>query len=202
LVGSSFKLQSELFGFSQLWLRVVPQESDTSTTAETGLYEFPLRSERCRARSRANRQKFLRVFQGKRKVNDEFVFPIQKKRHILILFLLLKPANFKLSAVHPAYGIAENSLMTTSRPNGMVPSFVCFHAMELERGIARALKTTSVLNEIQTINDGVWLVGNGFPLPGIFVKIVDKDTFQLCPPGKVGEIWVSCRKKRRSMQEN
>ncbi|WP_081290519.1 fatty acyl-AMP ligase [Mycobacterium asiaticum] len=90
---------------------------------------------------------------------------------------LLAPAGFAPSAVRPAYGMAEVTLLATVSRG--VPRFLDADAEALERNRYEPAEGPSVS-----------LVSSGAPGPGIDVRIVDPDTLEDLPDGRVGEIWL------------
>src|SRR5215217_3712673 len=89
---------------------------------------------------------------------------------------MLAPAGFKPSAMRPAYGMAEVTLLATISRS--VQRYVDADADALEQN--RYAPANS-----RAIN----LVSSGLPAPGIEVHIVDPEKLQELPEGQVGEIW-------------
>jgi len=93
------------------------------------------------------------------------------------------PHGFARRAFMPAYGLAEATLVVSNSPYGQGPTMRTVSAQALEAHRVQAADSTG---------DGSrTLVGCGYPLPGLSVSIVDPATFEECPPGAVGEIWVA-----------
>jgi len=89
----------------------------------------------------------------------------------------LAPAGFAPSAMSPAYGMAEVTLMATFSSG--VPRYLDADAESLEKN--RYTPATG-----RAVN----LVSSGAPAPGIDVRVVDPDTLHELPEGRVGEIWL------------
>jgi len=90
---------------------------------------------------------------------------------------LLAPAGFAPSAMRPAYGMAEVTLMAT-----------------VSRGVQRYLDADADAleqNRYAPAKDRVVsLASSGEPGPGIDVRIVDPETLHALPEDQVGEIWL------------
>ncbi|BFU96642.1 MAG: putative Multi-domain non-ribosomal peptide synthetase [Nitrospira sp.] len=93
------------------------------------------------------------------------------------------PHGFKQTALMPAYGLAEATLVVTSAHVDEAPLLLSVAADKLE------------LNRVEPKaghGDGIrTLVGCGRPLPDVQIRIVNPTTLVDCPPGEVGEVWVS-----------
>ncbi|WP_067657882.1 fatty acyl-AMP ligase [Nocardia harenae] len=89
------------------------------------------------------------------------------------------PHGFDPGALYPCYGLAEATLLVS----GSVPG----------RG-ARELRASSAALGAGTLREAVAgeparvLVGCGRPAPGVDVSIVDPESGEPCPPGRIGEI--------------
>jgi acyl-CoA synthetase (AMP-forming)/AMP-acid ligase II len=89
----------------------------------------------------------------------------------------LAPAGFVPSAMRPAYGMAEVTLLATF--SGGVQRYLDADAGALEHN--RYTPATG---------RAVSLVSSGAPAPGIDVRIVDPQSLHELPEGRVGEIWL------------
>lgn len=90
------------------------------------------------------------------------------------------PRGLKLSAMCPAYGLAEATLMVSCRGPALAPRIAAFDAEALTAG--RAAPAGEGLSRR--------VVSCGRPLGAIEVAIVDPATLKRCGPDSVGEIWV------------
>jgi len=90
---------------------------------------------------------------------------------------MLAPAGFAPSAMRPAYGMAEVTLLATFSRG--VPRYLDADTESLERNRYTPAK-----------GRGVSLVSSGAPAPGIDVRIVDPETLDELPADRVGEIWL------------
>jgi acyl transferase domain-containing protein/acyl-CoA synthetase (AMP-forming)/AMP-acid ligase II/SAM-dependent methyltransferase/acyl carrier protein len=89
------------------------------------------------------------------------------------------PYGFRREAFFPCYGLAEATLMVTGGDR-MAPPVV--------RSFARAALGA---RRAEADDRGQPMVGCGGPLTDLSVRIVDPDTGQALPEGRIGEIWVS-----------
>jgi acyl-CoA synthetase (AMP-forming)/AMP-acid ligase II/lauroyl/myristoyl acyltransferase/acyl carrier protein len=80
------------------------------------------------------------------------------------------PYGFHPATLYPAFGLAEYTLVVTKKPLGqdIYTTWLDLGGNQLSR-----------------------LTGCGCPIGGTRVEIVDPDTHQPCPPGRIGEVWVS-----------
>jgi len=88
---------------------------------------------------------------------------------------------FNPKAFYPCYGLAEATLLVTGGAVAAPPTVHGFDAAALER------------NEVAPGGDGEScrrLVGSGHAWQGQELLVVDPESRQPCPPGRVGEIWV------------
>ncbi|SLM49151.1 putative Multi-domain non-ribosomal peptide synthetase [Nitrospira japonica] len=93
------------------------------------------------------------------------------------------PHGFKRTALMPAYGLAEATLVVTSARTDEPPLILSLASDQLERHLVEVRAGHG--HGIRT------LVGCGRPLPGVRIRIVDPTYLVDRMPGEVGEIWVS-----------
>lgn len=91
------------------------------------------------------------------------------------------PYGFRQSAMQPSYGMAEATLAVTTGSPRRSPSVVFLDKVML--GQRWAVPTDS--------SSGFPMVGCGGTLYGQTICIVEPSTCLLCPPGRIGEIWVA-----------
>lgn len=91
---------------------------------------------------------------------------------------------FSPQAFTPAYGLAENTLVVSSKPKGKEPVFCTLEAAALQQN--RIVEADSAQEDgVRTIVSCGCLVGN------TQVAIVHPETLERCAVDEVGEIWVS-----------
>ena len=93
------------------------------------------------------------------------------------------PCGFRREAFFPCYGLAESTLMVTGGMKFEPPVIRSFDAASLENDVAVPRGNFAAGTRR--------LVGSGGELEGQDVVIVNHETFQPQPAGRVGEIWVS-----------
>ena len=89
------------------------------------------------------------------------------------------PFNLPAAALRPGYGLAEATVYATSNPPGRPPAIARFDYEKLSAGYAEPCEDKG----------GAELVSCGVPRAAT-VRIVDPETREENPVGKVGEIWV------------
>lgn len=93
-----------------------------------------------------------------------------------------QPCGFTWSSFAPAYGLAEFTLLVSSKPKGTQPVFLDVDARALEQG--KVVMATEAENS-RTLPSCGELVGD------TQVAIVNPETLNTCAPQEVGEIWVT-----------
>jgi acyl-CoA synthetase (AMP-forming)/AMP-acid ligase II len=100
-----------------------------------------------------------------------------RRRTVDQIIATLAPAGFSPSAMRPAYGLAEVTLMATASSG--VHRYLDADAHALQQ------------NRYAPANgDSISLVSSGSPAPGVDVRIVDPDTGRELSEDHVGEIWL------------
>jgi acyl-CoA synthetase (AMP-forming)/AMP-acid ligase II len=83
---------------------------------------------------------------------------------------------FQRRSMYPCYGLAESTLFVSGGSPGAGPITVKPHKEARQSGT-------------DAVNNSAVSCGRGWN--GTIIRIVDSETRQICPPGAVGEIWVS-----------
>ena len=106
------------------------------------------------------------------------------RRHVVERFVAtFAPHGFAPEAMCPGYGLAENTLKVTGASRHTPPRLEWVNAAALGDGVAVLAGGPGP--------DVLPAVSSGTPASTTTVRIVDPDTRRECPPGTVGEIWVS-----------
>ncbi len=93
------------------------------------------------------------------------------------------PCGFSWEQFAPAYGLAEYTLLVSSKPKGKKPVIATLDAAALEKD--------TIMDANPDSDDLVRVIaGCGKLVCETQVAIVDPDNLTLCPPDKVGEVWV------------
>ncbi|MFC8047166.1 fatty acyl-AMP ligase [Nocardia sp. NPDC057353] len=92
------------------------------------------------------------------------------------------PYGFDPGALYPCYGLAEATLLVSGSVPGRGPRELRASSAALAAGTLRAAEPGEPGRE---------LVGSGRPAPGVRIRIVDPETGQPCPAGRIGEILVA-----------
>jgi acyl-CoA synthetase (AMP-forming)/AMP-acid ligase II len=89
------------------------------------------------------------------------------------------PCGFHFASFYPCYGLAEATLMVSGGLRSAPPVIRSFQKTALEN------------NQVVEDPGGTQLAGCGENRPDQRLLVVDPESLIECPPGKVGEIWVS-----------
>lgn len=111
-----------------------------------------------------------------------------RRRTIERIIDTLAPAGFAPSAMRPAYGMAEATLMITVSRG--VQRYLEADADALEQNRYAPARSEAYPSDYSAEGRATTLVSSGHPAPGVDVRIVDPETLLELPEGQVGEIWV------------
>jgi acyl-CoA synthetase (AMP-forming)/AMP-acid ligase II len=109
--------------------------------------------------------------------------PIRKET-IARFIATFEPYGFSPKAFYPAYGMAEATLLISTKQHGKVPAICQVEAEALE-------KNQIVVTSCQQEKGTRFLVSCGRPIVDFKVVIANPDTLRQSQPSEVGEIWVS-----------
>jgi acyl-CoA synthetase (AMP-forming)/AMP-acid ligase II len=154
------------------WLAAIAQFGATITVAPTFAYSLAAR--------RIPREQLAGVDLSTLRVAVVGAEPIDAEA--LRLFAdLLAPFGFDASALIPAYGLAEATLLVSmSEPGDRLTLDVVGRSLLSARGRAEACDPAS--------SDALTSVGVGRPIQGLAIRIADPSGGQTCPDRTVGEI--------------
>ena len=92
-----------------------------------------------------------------------------------------RASGFRWDAFYPVYGLAESTVLVTSRPHERAPTVLTLDRDALERGRAE---------EAHDSARSVFRVSCGRPQSADALVIADPERRTRCGPGEVGEIWL------------
>lgn len=90
---------------------------------------------------------------------------------------------FRWEAFAPSYGLAENTLLATTKPKGTKPVFLTVETVAMERNKV-VVADTELRNGVRTIP------GCGKKVCNTDIAIVHPDRLTRCADDEVGEIWI------------
>lgn len=100
------------------------------------------------------------------------------------------PSGFRPSSFHPCYGMAETTLFVTGgTPSGGTPRILELDRAAFQSGEAR--ETPGGSGDATAAGSAIRLAGCGTVQSEDLVVVVDTAVGAPCPPGRVGELWVS-----------
>ena len=177
LYGGKFNVIMSPVAFLQKplrWLQAISKYRATISGGPNFSYELCVRKITPEQRATLDLSSWSLAFNGAEPVRPETIDAFCEA---------FAPCGFRREAFFPCYGLAESTLMVTGGMKFEPPVIRAFDSTSLEGGLA-ASRTG--------FNPGTRrLVGSGRELDGQDVRIVDPQTCQALPPGRVGEIWVS-----------
>jgi acyl-CoA synthetase (AMP-forming)/AMP-acid ligase II len=96
---------------------------------------------------------------------------------------IFSPCGFKWETFAPSYGLAENTLLATTKPKGTKPVLLPIEAAALEKN--------QIIVADSNNKDGVRMIaGCGQKVVDTDIAIVRPDTMTHCEDYEVGEIWI------------
>jgi 8-amino-7-oxononanoate synthase/acyl carrier protein len=177
LYGGKFNVLMSPVAFLQKplrWLQAISKYRATISGGPNFAYELCVRKTTPEQRATLDLSSWTLAFNGAEPVRAETIDAFCEA---------FAPCGFRREAFFPCYGLAESTLMVTGGMKFEPPVIRSFDASSIETGAAvvRPANAPAVRR----------LVGSGHELDGQDVLIVDPQSCEALPPGRVGEIWVS-----------
>ena len=156
------------------WLQAISKYRATISGGPNFAYELCVRKTTPEQRAGLDLSSWSLAFNGAEPVRPETIDAFAEAFAV---------SGFRREAFFPCYGLAESTLMVTGGMKFEPPVIRAFDAAALETG--------SATTRTGFAPGARRLVGSGRELDGQDVRIVDPQTCEALPPGRVGEIWVS-----------
>jgi 8-amino-7-oxononanoate synthase/acyl carrier protein len=177
LYGGKFNVLMSPVAFLQKplrWLQAISKYRATISGGPNFAYELCVRKTTPEQRATLDLSSWTLAFNGAEPVRAETIDAFCEA---------FAPCGFRREAFFPCYGLAESTLMVTGGMKFEPPVVRSFDAASIETGsaVVRPANAPAVRR----------LVGSGRELDGQDVLIVDPQSCEALPPGRVGEIWVS-----------
>ena len=177
LYGGKFNVLMSPVAFLQKplrWLQAISKYRATISGGPNFAYELCVRKTTPEQRAGLDLSSWSLAFNGAEPVRPETIDAFAEAFAV---------SGFRREAFFPCYGLAESTLMVTGGMKFEPPVIRAFDAAALETG--------SATTRAGFAPGARRLVGSGRELDGQDVRIVDPQTCEALPPGRVGEIWVS-----------
>ena len=177
LYGGKFNVLMSPVAFLQKplrWLQAIAKYRATISGGPNFAYELCVRKTTPEQRAALDLSSWSLAFNGAEPVRAETIDAFCEAFAV---------SGFRREAFYPCYGLAESTLMVTGGMKFEPPVVRGFDAASIDTGTAMARPATAA--------GARRLVGSGRELDGQDVHIVDPQTCEALPPGRVGEIWVS-----------
>ena len=177
LYGGKFNVLMSPVAFLQKplrWLQAISKYRATISGGPNFAYELCVRKTTPEQRAGLDLSSWSLAFNGAEPVRPETIDAFAEAFAV---------SGFRREAFFPCYGLAESTLMVTGGMKFEQPVIRAFDAAALETG--------SATTRAGFAPGARRLVGSGRELDGQDVRIVDPQTCEALPPGRVGEIWVS-----------
>jgi len=161
------------------WLRAISRFHGTTSGGPNFAYDLCVRRIPPEERAQLDLSSWRVAFNGAEPVRAETLERFAEA---------FAPSGFDRAAFYPCYGLAEATLFVTGGAPGRFPRVEAMDAAALERHEARRI---SEAGEEAEPADACLLVSSGRPWNGQRVVVVDPETAEPVPAGRVGEIWIA-----------
>jgi amino acid adenylation domain-containing protein len=156
-----------------LWLQAISTYRGHSSTGPNFAYELCLRKISQEQKSGLDLKRWKIAVNGAEPVRPETMERFAEA---------FAECGFDRRAFLPSYGLAESTLMVTGARSGSLPETMRVSARGLEQNVAREPVAGESVR---------WLAGCGAGDRSQQVRIVNPETFELCPERTIGETWTS-----------
>ncbi len=154
------------------WLRAISHYRATTSGGPNFAYELCLRKIPAERRGELDLGSWELAFNGAEPVQADTLERFAEA---------FAPAGFRRQAFYPCYGLAEATLFVSGGEADAPPEIRDFEAAALERGIAAPAAGSEGVRR---------LVSCGRPAADQRVAVVDPESGEPLPAGRVGEIWI------------
>ncbi|WNG46735.1 fatty acyl-AMP ligase [Archangium minus] len=153
------------------WLRTISDWRATTSGAPSFAYELCVHRVSPEDMQGVDLSSWKVAFNGAEPVKAQVINAFSRK---------FAPYGFREEAFYPCYGMAEATLFVT----GGAPTAKTVQVPVEPEALARNLVTRQ--EDSSTV-----LVGCGTPHGGQVVRVVDPESFEVLPDGRIGELWIS-----------
>ncbi|EGJ32724.1 MULTISPECIES: fatty acyl-AMP ligase [Moorena] len=157
------------------WLQTISRYRVTHSQGPNFAYEHCLRRTTAEQRANLDLSSWRTASNGAEPVRQETV------ENFIATF---EPFGFRRDALYPAYGLAEATLLVSTKKHGEKARVLTLAAEALEKN---KIVVVSPADKDQVVR---FVVSCGPPIGGMKVAIVNRNTLRKCQPDQVGEIWV------------
>ncbi len=156
------------------WLQTITDYKGKTSGGPNFAYEICIRQIKPEDRTSLDLSSWTVAFNGSEPIHSRTIEEFTQ---------IFSPFGFRKEAFCPCYGIGEATMFIAGSSPKAPPVSLRVEKGAWERGYVVRAKANGIPTET--------IVSNGLPAEGERVIIVDPDTRQLCPPDRLGEIWVS-----------
>jgi acyl-CoA synthetase (AMP-forming)/AMP-acid ligase II len=157
------------------WLRNISKYRVTHSQAPNFAYDLCLRKVRAKDLEELNLNSWQAAGNAAEPINPKVMAKFVET---------FSPCGFKWETFAPAYGLAEYTLLVSTKPKGERPVIGVFDAAALEQD--------KIVEANPDRPEGVkFIAGCGRRVCETNIAIVNPDTLTRCAPDQVGEIWVA-----------
>ncbi|NEP11789.1 MAG: fatty acyl-AMP ligase [Symploca sp. SIO2C1] len=157
------------------WLKTISRYQVTHSQGPNFAYEHCLRRTTAEQRANLDLSSWRTASNGAEPIRQETV------DNFIATF---EPYGFRRDALYPAYGLAEATLLVSTKKHQAEPRACQVEAQALEKNRVVKVSPENQHKGVRTV------VSCGSPIGGMKVAIANPDTLTKCQPNEVGEIWV------------